>query len=285
MALPLQSRQITQVVAELVQRVRQLERARRPGGSLSGGQEVVSSGHGRLDSLLPERGFRRGTLVEWLAEGPASGAGTLALLAARQATHDGGTIVVVDRAGLFYPPAAVRLGIDLAQLIVVRPESERDHAWALDQVLRTRGVAAVWSLVDQQDDHTLRRWQLAAETSGALGLLVRPGRVRDDPSWAELRLLVEPLAQPGRAGRNRCLRVTLVRSRAGQPGRAIELEIPAPDALPAKKGISPLRKRGLSPSPSPDPQSGTRGTHHETRPVYLASQLAAAKARRRSRGA
>jgi len=38
-----------------------------------------------------------------------------------------------------------------------------------------------------------RRLQLAAEQGGGLGLLIRPEAVRHQPSWADVRLLVEPL--------------------------------------------------------------------------------------------
>jgi len=268
MSMPLHSQRIVEAVAELTERVREIERPRRPAR-----EGLISSGDCRLDRLLPEAGFRRGTLVEWLAAGPGGGAGTLAMIAAREAARQGGAIVVIDRDALFYPPAAVRLGIDLAQLLVVRPSRDEDRAWAMDQVLRTRGVAAVWCEVDAQHDHTLRRWQLAAESSGALGLLVRPEAVRHDPSWAELRLLVEPVARPRRAGRNRHLRVTLVRSRVGHLGRAVELELPTPDAF-----LNEL------PETAP-PRTRRRGTSDETRPVHLASPLAAAKTRRRARRA
>jgi hypothetical protein len=212
-------------------------------------------------------------LVEWLAGGGADGAGTLAMIAARQAACSGGAIVVVDRAGLFYPPAVVRLGIEPQTLLVVRPASDEDHAWTLDQVLRTRGVAATWCMVEDQDDHTLRRWQLAAETSGVIGLLVRPERVRHDPSWAELRLLVEPVAQPHRGLRNRRVRVTLLRSRGGQIGRSVELDIPTPE--------TPLEE----PAQQPESRADRRDIRHETRLVHLASRVAAAKAGRRSRRA
>jgi hypothetical protein len=274
MALPCHSRDIADVVAALAEQVRRLERAKRPAA-----EGVVSSGCGPLDRLLPEGGLRRGTLVEWLG-GPGSGAALLALIAAGQAAAEGGALVVVDRRRLFYPPAAVRLGIDLEKVIVVRPECEMDHAWALDQVLRTRGVAAVWCEPAEQDDHTLRRWQLAAESSGVLGLLVRDQRARDEPSWAELRLLVEPIAQPhgGKAGqragarpaagRNRRVRVTLLRSRAGQAGGAIEWDI---------------CERTTDSQEDRLPERGD--TKHETRAVHLASELAAAKTRRHSRGA
>ncbi len=262
MALPLDCREITDVVADLALRVRALEGAR-----LTGRSGVVSSGLRRLDHLLPEGGLRRGTLVEWLGAGAASGAGTLALIAARELARQGGAVVVIDREAQFYPPGAIRLGIELEQLIVVRPASDEDGAWAVDQVLRTRGVAAVWCAVARQDDHTLRRWQLAAETSGAVGLLLRPDAVRHDPSWADLRLLVEPLVRTRRAGRQRQQRITLLRSRSGQAGRTIELELPAPDALQSEQPASPAPGRGPT---------------DETRPMPVASPLAAAKARRRA---
>jgi hypothetical protein len=305
MALPLHSREIAQVVAELAERVRQIERPRGPAR-----EDLVSTGSGRFDRLLRgcwrtgrtaeekgtvpfcsedpaklgqspaiwrqpsgEGGLRRGMLVEWLAGGGADGAGTLAMIAAREAARAGGAIVVVDLWGRFYPPAVVRLGIELETLVVVRPTSDEDHAWALDQVLRTRGVAAAWCTVDEQDDHTLRRWQLAAETSGVIGLLVRPERVRHDPSWAELRLLVEPVAQPHRPLRNRRVRVTLLRSRGGQMGRSVEVEIPTPE-IPCEDRLR-----------QSEPRTDRRDTRHGTRAVHLDSRVAAAKAGRRSRRA
>jgi hypothetical protein len=231
-----------------------------------GSGEVISTGSPALDRLLPARGFRRGALVEWLSSDTADGAATLALLSARGALADGGALVVIDRRRRFYPPAAARLGIELAKMIVVRPTGQADHAWALDQALRSRGVAAVLCSLEKPDNHTLRRLQLAAETSGVVGLLLRPQHARHEPSWAELRLWVEPLAgRPSLSGRSRRLRVELLRSRAGPAGGAVELEIPA------------LRE-------APQDRSH-RDANHETRSVHLASELAAAKTRSHSRRA
>jgi protein ImuA len=217
-AIPAQSR--GRLIQALRDQIARLEGARRP---VDDGA-AVSSGCEPLDRLLPGRGFRRGTLVEWLAIGEGSGAETLALHAAREACRDGGALVVLDRAQQFYPPAAARLGIELERMILVRARNQADHAWALDQALRCPAVAAVLAWPEKLDEHTFRRLQLAVEQAGGLGLLVRPERVRHEPSWAEVRLLVEPRPAPAPEARRR-LSVCLLRSPGGTSGRSVELEI------------------------------------------------------------
>jgi protein ImuA len=192
------------------------------------------------------------------------------LLAARPLLAGGGALVIIDAPRRFYPPAAAALGLALENMIVVRPTTAADRDWAFDQALRSRGVAAVWGDVPRTDSRTLRRWQLAAEASGVVGLLMRPDEVRQEPSWAELRLEVAPLVvrrwQPGRVRR---LQVSLLRARAGPTtDRAIALEIPT-----------------LAAAASDDGRAAVSRSDHETRAVHLASQLAAAKNGRGSRRA
>src|SRR5689334_8644379 len=87
------------------------ERLRRAAEPPVAAWETVPSGRASLDALLRDGGFRRGTLVEWFAEAPGSGATTLALVAARQAadpvlpTDPARPVVVVDRSGRFCPSA------------------------------------------------------------------------------------------------------------------------------------------------------------------------------------
>jgi hypothetical protein len=152
---------------------------------------VFSSGAAAIDRLLPGGGLRHGMLVEWLAERPSCGAGTLGLLAAREACRAGGMLVVLDRAGMFYPPAAVGWGIDPTRLIVVRPRTPRDEIWAAVQSLRSPVVAAMWTMIDRLDSRNFRRLQLAAEAGRALGVLVRGASARGQPSWADVRLGVK----------------------------------------------------------------------------------------------
>ncbi len=239
----------------------------------------VSSGCPPLDGILPEGGLHRGTLTEWLADGDGAGATTLAVLAAREACRQGGTLVVVDADGGFYPPAAVRLGIAPEQLLLVRADQRADHDWALDQALRCPAVAAVmaWpeSPAGRLDDRTFRRLQLAAEAGGSLGLLVRGrptcGRRPPGPTcgcWSSRSRPTRkkgtvPICRNGPKGAwhkwglspfsTRRLRIVLLRCRGGREGRSIELELddeshPLFTAAPESRRPMPPAIPGLTPS-------------------------------------
>ena len=234
-----------QILETLQEKIRGLESARLPQG------EIISTGFAVLDRLLPQRGFYRGSLVEWLgAQGGA--AGTLAAIVARQACQDGAALVVVDPysrhirlphlplgegrgegafVGYCYPPALLNLGFDPRQVIFVRPQNRKDYLWALNQSLACRGVGAVLSWPHALDDRAFRGLQLAAEKGGGLGLLVRPPSARGQPTWSEVQLWVETLpAAPSRSSLNRIntlrrLRIELLRSRGGKPNSMVELEL------------------------------------------------------------
>jgi protein ImuA len=227
-----------QIAAALQEEIRRLEGAR----PTTRDEVLLSAGCTAMDRLLPEGGLRRGWLTEWLGvEG--GGAGTLALIAAREACLAGGVLVVMDRWRRFYPPAAAGLGIPLETMIVVRPQNAREELWALDQALRCGGVAAVWAPLENVADHAFRRLQLAAEAGGVLGLLVRPANLRGKPSWSDVQFWVEPRPTWGRhsclpnsatfdaAGRQECLphafrrfRIELTRCRGEAAGGSVEIE-------------------------------------------------------------
>jgi len=173
---------------------------------------VVSTGAPSLDRCLPSSGLRRGSLVEHLGHGAS-----LAFAAARAACQDR-LLVVVDRKRQFYPAA---WGIDLSQTVLVRPSNEADELWACDQALRCPGVGAVVMRCGRLDHRDFRRLQLAAESGGTLGLLVRPAQLRGRPTWADVQWSIEP--QPSR-DRWR-LRVELVRCRGGTGGSSVILEL------------------------------------------------------------
>jgi hypothetical protein len=173
----------TQTLETLRRRVRDLETDCHTLG------DVVSTGCDEFDRLLNKRGIERGSLVEWIGSA-GSGATTIALKTA-QAVCENRVIVVLDSGGQFYPTAADSIGIALDRTIVVQPNNTRDYQWTLLQILRSGGIAAVVCWPDKANEKMLRRWQLAAEHGKTMGFLIRPPTALQEPSWAQVRLLVE----------------------------------------------------------------------------------------------
>lgn len=286
----------------------------------------IRSGCEPLDGLVFSGTFHTGQLVEWLSLRSGSGVGTLAFWLARQAaaggiaagatvsgeTVSGGkapgnaaagaftmrTVVVMDRAKQFYPPAALAWKMDPGQLLIIRPTTAADTIWALDQTLRCPAVAAVWAPLERIAPRDFRRLQLAAEQGNTLGLLLRPATVRGEPTWSDLQLLVEPISSPAPNQTHVSLfgpssthfpravpcrrpsessvasrwRVQLLRCRSGTAGKTIVLEM---DAQTGTIQASQKMVRQAKPC-----QLGS--SHHETCAVPLAAQLARPASSRRS---
>ena len=214
---PAKTTDIAARVAQLAAAVGQLQQHHRPAGLTT-----VSTGSAWLDQMLPGGGLQRGSLVEWLAAGPGSGATTAALMAASQACRSGGMLAVLDAGRSFYPPAFADRMLVRSRLLIVRPAAQ-DEAWALDQLLRQPGIAAVLAWTASDDDRAFRRLQLAAEAGGGLGLLVRGAAARRTPCWASVRFAVQPLptASPLKNG-------TGSEQHPANPERNGDREVPVP---------------------------------------------------------
>jgi protein ImuA len=243
----------SEIIATLREQVRRVNGSQRPHGDV-----IVSTGCDDLDRLFPENGIRRGSLVEWHGNGRGSGAGSLALIAARQACADGGALVLIDRSGWFYPPAASALGIDLNRLVILRPSNNRDEFWAYDQSLRCEAVSAVWGYLPRLRGRSFRQLQISAEKGNSIGLLIRPQEALNQPTWSDVRLLVNPLPSSGESPQ---FRVEVARCRGGCAGASGEFAIDEGSGL----------IRGASPS-------------HEANSVHLDSQLAHSATSRRKTG-
>jgi protein ImuA len=185
-------------------------------GEAIGSRQAFASG---LSGNLPAE-FRRGSLVEFLADAGA-GATAVALLTAREACREGGALVVVDRMRTFYPPAAALFGVT-HETIFVRPRSRKDELWALNQTLRCPGVGAAVCWLEAVEERAIRGLQVVAEQSGAVGLFIRPVNVCGRPTWSDVQLRIE--AMPSNE-RQRRLRIEVVRSRSGHAGASAIVEL------------------------------------------------------------
>lgn len=185
--------------------------------------EAVSTGIPALDDVLPQHGIPPGGMVEWLTDGPGVGATTMALAGVRAALPRGGRWVVIDLRGDFFPLAVAGWGIPLERLVLVRPTTARDAAWAFEQSLRCPGVCVSWHWLEATPERTLQRWKAAAEVGQGQGVLFRPLTAQRQASWADVRWLVQAMGSSGEATVRR-LRLDLAYCRGLLGGQRIDLE-------------------------------------------------------------
>lgn len=204
-------------VVELQSQIRQWER----GSPLVVGT-AHSTGCAALDALLPAGGVRPGSLVEWVGEGLAGGAGTLSLAVAKEVCPKGRPMVLIDPRRHIYPAALAALGWDLGSVVIIRPSCERETLWACEEALRCEAVGLVWAELDDCTGTSFRRLRLAAEQSRGMGLLLRPEKCLKQPSWAEARLAVQP--QPS-ADESLRLRVEVVYRQGGSGHWLADIQI------------------------------------------------------------
>jgi protein ImuA len=208
------------LIRQLRERTQQIEASSR-NQSLA---ELASAPEG-LEQLLPEQGFRRGSLVEWINDGEGSGAVMLALATASHILQRGGAFVVIDCIGDFYPPAAAHLGTPLDRTIIVRPADQLTGLWAWEQALRCNAVAVTLGRIEEMNDRLAHRLQLAAETGRGLGFMLRSASRRAMTAWAPVRLRVRALPGPGPSQTiARRVRVEPLHG-AGKIESAVELEL------------------------------------------------------------
>ena len=133
--------------------------------------------------------------------------------------------------GMLYAAGLAALGLDPGRLLIVDSPSPGARLAALEDILRTEGLAAViveYDRVSQTSDYWMRlarRAQLAAEASGVTGLLLGwPVAASGfDSLWHIAPSSAAPLslAQSGQAGRDPswhpCWQVELCHARGGRP--------------------------------------------------------------------
>lgn len=137
---------------------------------------VLPFGDARIDGILLGGGLPLGQWHEAAGEGleietAAATAGFVATLAAPLAEQ--GAVVWVMRRDDLFAPGLASLGFPAERLIQVRVRSDAQALAALEDALAAVGVAAAVGEVEDVDLTAGRRLQLACETHGATGFVLR----------------------------------------------------------------------------------------------------------------
>jgi protein ImuA len=199
-----------------------------------GGGTVLPLGLPGIDRALPGGGLARGCLHELCGAADRGAALGFAVALLGRLLADGGHGVWIGPRDELFAPGLAELGLAPERLIVVRARAQGARLWALEEALRSPGLAAALAEVDRLSLTESRRLQLAAEATGVSALLMRPPGAGATPSAAATRWLIEAApsavipstaipgaARPGAAGRAfgpPNWRVSLFRCRGGRTG-------------------------------------------------------------------
>lgn len=183
---------------------------------------ALSTGFKALDRLLPEKGWPRGALIDFILphhkQKVLHGIGELRLLLPAMcglAEHDK-WLLWIGPPHVPYAPALQSAGLDLERLVLIEDKiSHSNKIWAMEKALRTAGCGMVLCWVDSIPMAASRRLQLAAEQSGATGVLLQTKKVA--VSAACLRLKLTPLKNS--------LLIELTKARGSSRYPSVELKL------------------------------------------------------------
>jgi protein ImuA len=214
------------VLERLRARLARLQAAGPAGGA------VLPLGLPGIDRALPGGGLARGCLHELCGAADQGAALGFAVALLGRLMADGGHVVWIGPRDELFAPGLAELGLAPERLIVVQARAQGARLWALEEALRSPGLAAALAKIDRLSLTESRRLQLAAEAKGVSALLLRPPGAAAMPSAAATRWLIEAtpstatpgVATLGAGGAGRTFgpphwRVHLLRCRGGQTGR------------------------------------------------------------------
>ena len=155
-------------------------------------EDVVPTGHARLDAELPGGGWPFGSLVEILQSNAARHVWQLLLPAlGRLGGIEQGPVVVVNPPYLPFVPALAAQGLPPHRLLRIEAQQPRSGLWASEQALRCSEVMALLAWLPRCRAAELRRLHLAAAQHHKLLFVFRGIEARQDSSPARIRLAIE----------------------------------------------------------------------------------------------
>ncbi|MFN2646799.1 MAG: translesion DNA synthesis-associated protein ImuA [Burkholderiales bacterium] len=200
------------------------------GGTLATAVAAVPSGFATLDNELPGDGWPRQGLTEVLADGDGIGELALILPVLGRLARAGERIVFLAPPYEPYAPALAAAGVDLVNLLVVRPAQRVDTLWAAEQALRSGSCHALAAWLPKVRYVELQRLALAAQASKALAWLFRPLAAATESSPACLRLALSRAAGD--------LAVHIVKRRGVPLATAIHLPLDRPFHVVGRASLS-----------------------------------------------
>lgn len=165
------------------------------------GDDTINMGLQKIAQAFPNGCFPMGAIHEFISTGPETVAATNGFMAGLLSglMKNDGICVWIGSAGTVFPPALKRFGIAPDKIIFIDLHKEKEALWAMEEVLKCEGFAAVIGEIQNISFTASRRLQLAVEQSRVTGFILRKQQPSLHPIACVARWQITPLqsALPG----------------------------------------------------------------------------------------
>lgn len=128
---------------------------------------------GPINEAFPNSQFPTGAIHEFVATEINTQVAASGFIAAiiSSLMRDSGVVLWISASRTIFPPALKTFNIDPGSVIFIDLKNEKEIAWALDEALKLKGLAAVVGEMHDINFTASRRFQLAVEQSQVTGFL------------------------------------------------------------------------------------------------------------------
>jgi len=181
-------------------------------------------GLGPIESAFPNGIFPVGAIHEFISsskEQMAASEGFIAGLLSKL-MQQGNACLWISKSRQLFPPALYTFGVEPDRVIFVDLMQKKEILWAMEEALKTDGLAAVIAELPELDFSQSRRLQLAVEKSKVTGIVIRTspqylGNTACTARWQVMHLPSQQREDLPGVGFPRW-QIELLKVRNGQPG-------------------------------------------------------------------
>lgn len=204
-------------------RERRFSRGQLPANSDYHQNVALPTGFASLDSALSQGGWPLGGSIEILSDASGMGAMGLFLPVMEALSRRQRWQLFIAPPFIPYAPLLKARGIDISQVLLVRPRSQEELLWSTELALRSGTCSAIFSWLgsDNCSYSALRKLQLAASASDTLSVLFRANAAAHEHTPASLRLQMCAYRE-----------VQILKQRGGRHDQRVKL--PAEDDVPGQ---------------------------------------------------
>ncbi len=179
---------------------------------------VIATGHPPLDTRLHDGGWPQGATTELL--GPIDAGAFRLLLPTLRQLQQRPWLVFLAPPYIPNGPALTAAGINLAQLLIIKPRNLRELLWCANQTLSSGSCAAVvtWANRLPIGNRDLRRLQQAAHQGNSWHVLLRSEQFAQEASPSALRIVYNSKPTGD-------LQLQIIKQRGGWSGQSLQLSL------------------------------------------------------------